>query len=57
MFDILKRDKWVRKNKTFMFENAQAVKQFNALYKDVLSLNAQMERIKKQNIQAVEQKL
>lgn len=57
MFDILKRDKWVRKNKTFMFENAQAVKQFNALYKDVLSLNVQMERIKKQNIQAVEQKL
>lgn len=57
MFGILKQYKWIRKNKTFMFYDDHAVQQFNTLYKEVLHLNAQMEQIKKHNIQAVEQKL
>ncbi|NNH02016.1 hypothetical protein [Acinetobacter sp. ANC 5414] len=57
LFEILKNNKWQKKNKTFMFYEDQPLKQFNALYQQVLQLNAEMEKIKKQNRQAVEQQL
>ena len=57
LFEILKNNKWQKKDKTFMFYEDQPLKQFNALYQQVLQLNAEMEKIKKQNRQAVEQQL
>ena len=57
LFEILKNNKWQKKNKTFMFYEDQPLKQFNTLYQEVLQLNAEMEKIKKQNRKAVEQKL
>lgn len=57
LFEILKNNKWEKKNKTFMFYEDQPLKQFNALYQEVLQLNAEMEKIKKQNRKAVEQHL
>lgn len=40
-----------------MFYQDQPLKQFNDLYKQILQLNAEIEKIKKQNRQAVEQRL
>ncbi|CAB1208183.1 hypothetical protein [Acinetobacter bouvetii] len=57
LFQILKNNKWEKKNQRFMFYQDQPIKPFNDLYKQVLDLNAQMEKIKKQNRQAVEQRL
>lgn len=57
LFEILKNNKWQKKNKTFMFYEDKSLKQFNALYQEVLQLNAEMEKIKKQNRKAVEQRL
>ena len=57
IFQILKNNKWQKKNKTFMFYQDQPIKQFNKLYKQILQLNAEMEKIKTQNRQAVEQRL
>ncbi|TCH64043.1 hypothetical protein [Acinetobacter sp. ANC 4862] len=57
LFEILKNNKWQKKNKTFMFYEDQPLKQFNVLYQQVLQLNAEMEKIKKQNRKAVEQQL
>ncbi|OTG75839.1 hypothetical protein B9T26_04920 [Acinetobacter sp. ANC 4169] len=57
LFQILKNNKWEKKNKTFMFYQDQPLKQFNALYQEILQLNAEMEKIKKQNRKAVEQRL
>lgn len=57
LFQVLKNNKWEKKNKTFMFYQDQPLKQFNALYQEILQLNAEMEKIKKQNRQAVEQRL
>lgn len=57
LFDILKNNQWQKKNKTFMFYEDQPLQQFNALYQQVLQLNAEMEKIKKQNRKALEQRL
>lgn len=57
LFEILKNNKWQKKNKTFMFYEDQPLKQFNTLYQEVLQLNAEMEKIKNQNRKAVEQRL
>ncbi|MEJ2899969.1 hypothetical protein [Acinetobacter sp. NS-4] len=57
LFQVLKNNQWEKKNKTFMFYQDQPLKQFNALYQEILQLNAEMEKIKKQNRQAVEQRL
>ena len=57
LFEILKNNKWQKKNKTFMFYEDRPLKQFNALYQEVLQLNGEMEKIKKQNRKAVEQRL
>ena len=57
LFVILKNNKWEKKNKTFMFYEDQPLKEFNALYQQVLQLNAEMEEIKKHNRSALEQRL
>jgi len=57
LFQVLKNNQWEKKNKTFMFYQDQPLKQFNVLYQEILQLNAEMEKIKKQNRQAVEQRL
>ena len=57
LFEILKKNKWEKKNQTFMFYEDQPLKQFNAVYQEILQLNAEMEKIKKQNRKAIEQNL
>ncbi|MGE8537916.1 MAG: hypothetical protein ACN6NI_01410 [Acinetobacter sp.] len=57
LFAILKNNKWQKKNKTFMFYEDKAVKEFNALYKEMLDLNKQMQQIASANQKAVENKL
>ena len=57
LFAVLKKHKWQKKNKTFMFYEDQAVQEFNALYKEILHLNKQMQQIATANQKAVENKL
>lgn len=57
LFAVLKKHKWQKKNKTFMFYEDKAVKEFNALYKEILNLNKQMQQIATANQKAVENKL
>ena len=40
-----------------MFYQDKAVKQFNTLYQEVLQLNAAIDKVKKQNRKAIEQRL
>ncbi len=57
LFAVLKKHKWQKKNNTFMFYDDKAVQEFNALYKEMLHLNKQMERVASANQKAVENKL
>lgn len=57
LFEILKNNKWQKNKQTFMFYEDQPLKQFNALYAEILQLNAEIEKIKKQNRKAIEQRL
>ncbi len=57
IFAVLKNNKWEKKKNTFMFYEDKPLQQFNALYKEVLALTAQLEQVKKQNRREVEQKL
>ena len=57
LFAVLKRHKWQKKNNTFMFYDDKAVQEFNALYKEMLHLNKQTERVATANQKAVENKL
>ncbi|ENW79001.1 hypothetical protein F909_03323 [Acinetobacter sp. ANC 3929] len=57
MFDMLKKYSWQRKDKTILFAETTQVKKFNALYQDVLKLNAKMEKIKKNNAEVLEDEL
>ncbi|ENX44424.1 hypothetical protein [Acinetobacter sp. NIPH 2100] len=57
MFDMLKKYPWQRKDKTILFAETTQVKKFNALYQDVLKLNAKMEKIKKNNAEVLEDEL
>ncbi|MCT9290871.1 hypothetical protein KTH76_16370 [Acinetobacter baumannii] len=57
MFKLLKTYPWQKKDQMILFhENAQ-VKKFNALYQNVLKLNAKIEKIKKKNVAALEGEL
>ncbi|MHA3892554.1 hypothetical protein [Acinetobacter sp. GXMZU3951] len=56
IFLVLKNNRWQNKNNTFMFYEDAPLKQFNALYQQVLDLNAQLQKIQQQNQQALEQK-
>ncbi len=57
LFAVLKKHKWQKKNNTFMFYDDKAVQEFNALYKEILHLNKQTERVATANQKAVENKL
>ncbi|OTG63944.1 hypothetical protein B9T25_13490 [Acinetobacter sp. ANC 4470] len=57
LFEILKKNKWQKNKQTFMFYEDQPLKQFNTLYGEILQLNAEIEKIKKQNRKAIEQSL
>jgi hypothetical protein len=57
LFLVLKNNKWKKKNQTFMFYEDAPIKQFNALYKDIVQLNQQMTRLNRQSLQEVKEKL
>lgn len=57
IFLVLKNNAWEKKNNTFMFYKDAPLQQFNALYKEILALNSQMQRVEKQTQQEVENKL
>ncbi|MDR7018019.1 hypothetical protein [Acinetobacter sp. 3657] len=57
MFDLLKTHQWQRKNNTILFYENAPVKKFNTLYQDVLKLNSQMEKIKNNNVEVLEEEL
>lgn len=57
MFDMLKKNQWQRKDKMILFAETTQVKKFNGLYQDVLKLNANMEKIKKNNTEVLEDEL
>ncbi len=57
LFAVLKKHKWQKKNNTFMFYDDKAVQEFNALYKEMLHLNKQTERVASANQKEVENKL
>jgi hypothetical protein len=57
MFDLLKKDQWQKKGKMILFPETAQVKKFNALYQDVLKLNAKMNNIKKNNTEVLDEEL
>lgn len=57
MFALLKENDWHKENGKIMFRKDAEVKQFNALYQDVLKLNKEIEQKKKQNAAEIEGEL
>lgn len=57
MFEMLKKYPWQKQGDKILFAQDAQVKQFNALYQDILRLNLKIEQKKKQNTQAVQQQL
>ena len=57
MFEMLKKYPWQKQGDKILFAQDAQVKQFNALYQDILRLNLEIEQKKKQNTQAVQQQL
>lgn len=57
MFVLLKENDWHKENGQIMFQKDTQVKQFNALYQDVLKLNKEIEQKKKQNAEEIEEEL
>lgn len=57
MFKLLKTYPWQKKDQMILFHENPQVKKFNALYQDVLKLNAKIEKIKKKNVAALEGEL
>lgn len=57
MFTLLKDNDWHKENGQIMFQKDAQVKQFNALYQDVLKLNKEIEQKKKQNAAEIEGEL
>ncbi|MBJ9986555.1 hypothetical protein IAE19_14055 [Acinetobacter sp. S40] len=55
MFELLKNHRWQKQQGKISFYESSQVKQFNTLYQDVLRLNADIEKIKSQNAQTLEQ--
>jgi hypothetical protein len=49
IFEVLKNNRWEKKNKLFMFYEDVPLKQFNALYKEILALNQQMKQVSHAN--------
>lgn len=57
MFDLLKKYEWQRQGKLILFHESAQVRKFNTLYQDVLKLNAQIEKIKTNNVAVLEKEL
>ncbi|ENV13941.1 hypothetical protein F965_01045 [Acinetobacter schindleri NIPH 900] len=57
LFALLKKYKWEKRNRMFMFHDEKAVQPFIALYKDIENLNKQMQQIKTKNQKIVEEAL
>lgn len=57
MFDMLKTYTWQKQDKMILFQESIQVKKFNNLYQDVLRLNAKMEKIKKSNVEVLDEEL
>ena len=57
MFVLWKENDWHKENGQIMFQKDTQVKQFNALYQDVLKLNKEIEQKKKQNAEEIEEEL
>ena len=57
IFEVLKKNRWEKKNKLFMFYEDAPLKQFNQLYTEMLALNAQMDEIRQKNRSELKQKL
>lgn len=57
MFDMLKKYQWQRKDQMILFYETAQVKKFNALYQDILKLNAKIERIKNNNAKVLDEEL
>jgi len=57
MFDMLKTYPWQKQDKMILFQETIQVKKFNSLYQDVLRLNAKMEKIKKSNVEVLDEEL
>ena len=57
MFDMLKTYPWQKQDKMILFQETIQVKKFNNLYQDVLRLNAKMEKIKKSNVEVLDEEL
>lgn len=55
MFEMLKKYPWQQQGDKILFAQDAQVKQFNALYQDILRLNLEIEQKKKQNMLAVQQ--
>lgn len=57
IFAVLKNNRWEKRGKLFMFYEDEPLKQFNALYQEILALNKQMKRVAVQNRQEIAEKL
>lgn len=57
MFVMLKRHQWEEKDHVILFHEDVQVRRFNALYQEVLQLNAQIEQIKQKNTQVIEKQI
>lgn len=57
IFMVLKNNQWEKRNKVFMFYEDAPLKQFNALYKEILALSQQMKAVSVQNEEEIAQKL
>lgn len=57
IFAVLKNNKWEKRNRLFMFYEDKPLKEFNALYKEIVELNRQMRRVSLQNRAELNQKL
>ena len=57
IFLVLKNNRWEKKNGLFMFYEDAPLKQFNALYQEILALNRQMKQVSRQNHEEIEEKL
>lgn len=57
LFALLKQHKWQNKNNMVMFYDDAPIAPFNALYKEMVELNQQMEQIKLNNRQEIKDQL
>lgn len=55
MFEFIKKNPWTRRNQTFMFKKDSEVKEFNAMYKDLLNFQIEIENLKIKNAEVFEE--